>query len=519
MDSNAHTWLKKYPWLQDDPARLEVNLGIEKEGLRVTSEGQIAPNRHPERLGSTLTHPYITTDYSEALLEFITPVMHDVGEITSFVEQLHRFSLDNTPNEWIWPASMPCRIERELDVPIAEYGTSNPGLLKHVYRRGLWHRYGRIMQCIAGVHFNFSVGSSFWPNLGAEALKDAQTQDYFAAIRNFRRYSWLLMYLFGASPCVDRSFIEAYPAKKDELEQLDANTLFKPYATSLRMSGMGYQSDAQASLFVCYNRLETYLSTLKAAIQTSYEPYEIIGLKDSQGQFNQMSTNILQIENEYYSDIRPKRTTHSGEKPIHALFSRGVEYVEVRSLDLNPYAPSGLTEEQMHFLEVFMLYCLLKDSPEMGTRECTDAQKNLNLVVNEGRRPGLQLVNQNKKMSMVEWANHLLDEILQLARCLDKVHGTGSVKAEAVEKQRLPLQGSQYTLSWRVLNDTTAAGGFQSFGIQQSKRIAECFNLLTAEQQAHFEAIAKTSLEQQKALEAAPRIEFETFLRDYLAGF
>jgi glutamate--cysteine ligase len=315
-------------------------------------------------------------------------------------------------------------------------------------------------------------------------------------------------------------FLEAYPQKRHLLEKLDADTYFAPFATSLRMSGLGYQSDAQADLFVCYNRLPTYLETLKQAIKTPYQPYEVIGLKDTQGNFKQMSTHILQIENEYYSDIRPKRSTVlPGEKPIHALASKGVEYIEVRSLDLNPYAPNGLSLTQMHFLELFMQFCALRESPLMDDARCHEAQQNLKTVVNEGRKPGLVLHREGEVVAMKDWAGQLLDEIFQLARCLDEQRGSGSERQQAVENQQHLLNDVNNTLSAKVIEDTTQAGSFQSFGLRQSEILANRFHPLTKPIKEAFEVTAMRSLEQQIGLEAAPRIEFETFLRDYLAGF
>lgn len=503
-----------------------MNIGVEKEGLRVTPSGKIASTPHPEVLGATLTHPFITTDYSEALLEFITPVLGDSEAVLTYLDQLHQWALMGMGQEVIWPCSMPCRIDHELDVPIAEYGTSNIGRLKQVYRHGLWHRYGRIMQCIAGIHYNVSLNDGFWQQLPQAAgidssvLKDIKTQQYFGIIRNFRRYSWLLMYLFGASPCVDASFLEAYPHKRSSLERLDADTYYGPNATSLRMSDLGYQSAAQAGLFVCYNRLDTYLQTLKQGITTPYPAYEAIGVQSPDGEYQQMSTHILQIENEYYGDIRPKRTTLSGEKPLHALDSRGVEYIEVRSLDLNPYAANGLSVDQMHFLELFMQFCALKDSPLMDQAECDQAQSNLNLVVNQGRKPDLRLGNAQDEVLMRDWASQLMSEIFLLARCLDKQQGTDS-RQQAVSQQQRLLDNVELTLSARILSDCRQAtgGGFIAFGQKQAERFSGSHDALDAQIIRQFEQLSIDTLSQKNSLETSSTIEFGAFLRDYLAGF
>jgi glutamate--cysteine ligase len=203
------------------------------------------------RLGSALTHPQITTDYAEALLEFITPAEHDIGLA------LHRSTRSTaTPTkldgELLWSQSMPCDLPPEEDIEIAWYGSSNIGMLKHVYRRGLALRYGKAMQCIAGIHYNYSLprtavdaAQAKASRKNAAALRDFQSERYIALIRNFRRYSWLLMYLFGASPALSRCFLRG---REHNLDALSDDTLYLPYATSLRMSDLGYQNDAQSGL-------------------------------------------------------------------------------------------------------------------------------------------------------------------------------------------------------------------------------------------------------------------------------
>ncbi|WP_121370686.1 glutamate--cysteine ligase, partial [Pseudomonas aeruginosa] len=322
------------------PLLTECLHGIERECLRVDSDGKLALTPHPRALGSTLTHPQITTDYSEALLEFITPTETDVADTLGDLERIHRFASSKLDGEYLWSPSMPCELPDEESIPIARYGSSLIGRLKYVYRKGLALRYGKTMQCIAGIHYNFSLPERLWPLLrqaeGSElSERDYQSAAYIALIRNFRRYSWLLMYLFGASPALDAGFLRGRPS---QLERLDEHTLYLPYATSLRMSDLGYQNNAQAGLTPCYNDLQSYIDSLRQAVSTPYPPYEKVGTKQD-GEWVQLNTNILQIENEYYSSIRPKRVTYTGERPVQALAARGVQYVEVRCLDINPFLP------------------------------------------------------------------------------------------------------------------------------------------------------------------------------------
>jgi glutamate--cysteine ligase len=385
--------------------------GIERECLRVTSEGRLAQTPHPEALGSALTNEQITTDYSESLLEFITPALPDPADTLASLDKIHRFAYSKLGNEYLWSPSMPCPLPAEEDIPIAYYGTSNIGQLKYVYRKGLALRYGKTMQCIAGIHYNFSLPEKLWPLLKeAEGFvgtdRDYQSSAYIALIRNFRRYSWLLMYLFGASPALDAGFLRG---RSHQLEQLDADTLYLPYATSLRMSDLGYQSNAQAGLTPCYNDLASYTDSLRKAVATPYAPYVEVGTHKD-GEWVQLNTNILQIENEYYSNIRPKRVTYTGERPIQALMARGIQYVEVRCLDINPFLPMGIDLTESRFLDAFLLYCALNDSPLLTNTECGNATSNFLSVVKEGRRPGLQLQRDGQAVDLKEWAAELLEK-------------------------------------------------------------------------------------------------------------
>ena len=234
--------------------------GLEKEGLRVDANGHIAQTPHPQALGSKLTHPHITTDYSEALLEYITPVYSEPREALAFLSDLHTFTYHHLDNEWIWPGSMPSRLSGNGSVPIADYGSSNVSTMKHVYRKGLDVRYRRIMQAIAGVHYNVSLPEDMWHALREMEkatnipFNDYRSTRYFGMIRHFRRHSWLLLYLFGASPAIDKSFL---PEGKvpEKLQSLSDDTYFAPYATTLRMSDLGYQNKVQSQLKICFNSL------------------------------------------------------------------------------------------------------------------------------------------------------------------------------------------------------------------------------------------------------------------------
>jgi glutamate--cysteine ligase len=273
--------------------------GVEKESLRVTPEGAIAQTPHPLALGSALTNEHITTDYSEALIELVTPAFTHSWELLQYLLDLHQFVYRHLGEELLWATSMPCAIEHDEDIPIAQYGSSHIGRMKTIYRNGLGLRYGRMMQAISGVHFNYSFPQDFWDalahiNQSKLPRADFISEQYFGVLRNYRRFGWLVLYLFGTSPAVSKGF---FGGREITLPALDADTVYEPYGTSLRMSDIGYRNKNQATVSVSVNSLGDYVRDLSTAISTPYPPYQKLGVKVG-GEYLQLNANILQIENE-----------------------------------------------------------------------------------------------------------------------------------------------------------------------------------------------------------------------------
>ena len=495
----------------------QIRHGIEKEGLRVTRAGNVAQSAHPKGLGSTLTHPYITTDYSEALLEFITPVFQNINSMLSFLEELHCCSVQHINDEVIWASSMPSRLQGDDSIPIAEYGSSNIGKMKHVYRLGLAHRYGRSMQAIAGIHYNFSLSEKLWGALKEDNPVLDASSGYMGLIRNFTRYSWLLMYLFGASPVVDKTFL---PDGNSTLKHLSDDTLFLPWAVSLRMSDIGYTNQVQQNLNICSNSLETYTASLSEAMHTPYKPYEISGIKQGD-RYIQLNTNILQIENEYYSTIRPKRVSRSGEKPLEALNEHGIEYVEVRCLDINPLLPLGLDENTAFFMDTFLAFCALESSPEINKSEHDSIRFNFQKTVKEGRKPGLMLQSfsngQLRAVSLKNQGNEVINAMLPVAEILDTVNQTtGYTKSLADQKAK--LDNADMTPSAQVLNLVRENNGsFLETMLHRSSIYHDAFKQkpLSRHRRNYFDHLAEQSGKDQKKLESAKHVSFDAFLADY----
>lgn len=495
--------------------------GIEKESLRVEASGNLAQTPHPKALGSALTHPNVTTDFSEALLEFITAPSPSIDTVMQQLEEIHQVAYRHIDQELLWASSMPCQMGSSEDIPIGNYGSSNIGMMKTVYRRGLGHRYGRLMQTIAGIHYNFSVPDSLWIELqknssNTQSLRDFKSEGYFSLIRNFRRYSWLLLYLLGAAPAICRSFVRNQEHKLIPVGA-DTHSLYQPYATSLRMGDLGYQSDAQSSLVVNYNNLQQYTDTLSDALSSPYTPYDHIGLTDQDGDYQQLNTHLLQIENEFYSSIRPKRTAASGETPVHALTNRGVEYIEVRCIDVNPLLPNGIDEETIRFLDTFLLFCLLEDSPKTDDTESGYISENIARTVYSGRDPALKLIQGGVEISLRKWATSLLKKMSPVSSLLDTANKTDKyTKVHSAMCSR--VDDANKTPAAKLLKEMESKQEtYFGMAMRKAEEHKSYFTskILSPATQKEYDMLARESVERQSSIEANDSLSFKEFLADY----
>ncbi|MGM9425409.1 glutamate--cysteine ligase [Hydrogenophaga sp. MI9] len=486
--------------------------GLEKESLRAQPDGRLALTPHPAALGSALTHPHITTDYSESQLELITGVHASVESCLAELQEVHQFTLRSlraqggaAGEEMLWASSMPCGLPTDETIPLGVYGNSNVGRAKSVYRMGLGHRYGRRMQTISGIHYNWSM-----PGIDNDG--------YFALIRNFRRHAFLLLTLFGASPALCSTFVEG---REHELQPMgNCGSLHMPHGTSLRMGRLGYQSDAQSSLAVSYNGLEGYAASLHDALTRPWPAYEAVGIRNPGGDYNQLATTLLQIENEFYGTIRPKRVIRQGERPLHALRERGVEYIEVRLMDLNPFEAIGIDAPTLRFLDVFLLHCLLADSPRDTPEEIRELARNQHLTAARGREPGLELMRHGEAVPLQQWGLEIIDQLVPIAAALD-ASGGGSLHADAVAQARASLLAPDTLPSARVLAATQRehSASFIDFVRTRSQAIRQQLLDLpwTEAQQVRYEAMAKQSVADQKAIEASDSMPFEIYRQEYVS--
>ena len=392
--------------------------------------------------------------------------------------------------------------------------------MKHIYRRGLGYRYGKVMQVIAGVHFNYSLPESFWRLYqqvegNTQTLREFIDDQYFAIIRNLQRFGWMVPYLFGASPAICKSFLGGKPTS---LHEFDANTYYGPYATSLRMGDIGYQNNKENEIGIkaCYHNLDSYIQSLQHAINTPYKGYEEIGVKVA-GEYRQLNANILQIENEYYSTVRPKQILEGYEKPTMALKRRGVRYIELRSLDVNAFEPLGINATQMKFIEALMVYCLIQDSPKISQAEQGEIDKNELDVAHYGRDPKLTLQRNSQPISLKQWALEICDDMKGVCELLDRSH-QGSPYMDALAEQREKIIDPELTPSARMLKTMRDRGeGFYHFARRMSQQYFDYFRQveLTAEQRRYYDDLSQASLDKQALLETDTSVSFEEYLQRY----
>ena len=492
----------------DNDILLESKVGLEKESFRIAGT-KISNISHQEVLGSSLYHPHITTDFSESQIEFITPPFPHNIEVITFLEDLHNYVSNNIESEYLWPLSFPPNISNEDEIRIANYGNSNLAHLKTLYRKGLAFRYGKLMQSISGIHFNFSFSDKFW-NHDIFSEKDNNEKNlksclYFKMIRNLQRMNWLIIYLYGASPFIPKSFMKSIDV--DHTKR--GNDYYFPYATSLRMSSLGYRNLLQSKLAVSTNSLEEYIKDLSRLLQQPSQSYQD-GIADFSRNAQQINSNIIQIEAEYYASFRPK-SKDTVPRPILSLKKNGVDYIEVRSLDVNPFSRIGIRQEDMDLMEIILVYSALSSSPKIMAQEEKLNKENSMFVSTEGRKPGLKINYQNKRKEMKDCALELLDQMIPIASSMNKEYAL----EKAVEKVLNPEMTPSGMLIEKFLSDTKS---IDELGLELSQRNKKYYyqNKLSKEKDKFLTDLASKSLLTQGKNEKAESESFHSFCRNYL---
>ena len=495
--------------------------GIEREALRVKADGKLSENAHPYAFGSALCHSSITTDFAESLLEFITPVAKDVNQLFDYLNDIHHYAAKNLENdESLWPISMPCFVTSEDHIELAQYGDSNIGTMKTAYREGLKNRYGSMMQIISGVHYNFSLPACFWKTWSKVHQSeltgsDAQSAGYLGLMRNYFRYGWVIPYLFGASPALCKSFLQGKETNLN-FKEVANGIIYLPYATSLRLSDLGYTNSSQSSLNICYNSVDNYIASVRQALNKKAPEFKDLGVKTENG-YIQLNDNVLQIENELYASIRPKRVQQGAETPSQALNARGIEYIEIRSLDVNPFSKVGITEEQVNFLDLFLTWCAIKPSDEISAVQSQHFAKNLNTIVTEGRNPKLKLEIDGQTDSVSGWGEWLTNELKELAVVLDN-SGKEERYKEAITHIAPRFNAPELTSSARILdklikkNDDNVSLALTLSKQYKQELIDQPYQIWSDQ---HFESQKRDSLKKQKEIEQSDDVNFDTFLENY----
>jgi len=510
---------QKISWLQENPLILKgICRGIERETLRVEKNGHFSKNMHPYLIGSSLTHQWITTDFAENLLEFITPTSTNIDKLMFFLKDLHSFVASSIKNERMWPFSIPYIGNKKTNIKIAQYGNSNLGKMKTTYRIGLKKRYGSFINTIAGVHYNFSLPIKFWKEWNKQQnnkyYNDYISNGYLHLIRNYYRFGWIITYLFGSSPAISSNFIKP-KNKKYIFKKYNENVLYLPWATSLRLSDIGYTKTAIEDLNITFNNLNSYTSSLKKALHTSSDKFARLKLKDKKGNFQQLNTNILQMENELYTQIRPKRRLYPGESLINALANRGVEYVEVRSLDTNPFSPIGINKNQILLLDLFLIWCTLIESPEMKKKDFLLASKNWEKIVLEGRKPyqTIYINTKNEKITLIEMGKTIFKDLKMIAKVID-FNDKNTPYYKACQKFMKYLYDPDLTYSSKLLRLILRKGiKFSGLELANQHYKALISRHCSDENLALLKKETKRSHDKQKKIEKEDSLSFREYIK------
>lgn len=473
--------------------------GIEKENLRVTNAGKISDGSHPKVLGHPLTHSYITTDFAESQLEIVTQPTDSIEKLYSELKSIYEFIFQNLEEETIWPNSMPPAVKVNEKINIAQYGMNELGQMKTLYRKGLSHRYGSVMQLISGIHYNFSLRKEYFekihPENHRENLQTFIDENYFVLITNYLHHAWIFPYLFGASPICEQSSIIK---KVDYLTIHQKGYAYAQYGTSLRLSDLGYQNKARNLLHVSFIDLNQYINSLRLATETKHGEFSKLGMYDGDGQKMQINENLLQIENEYYAPIRPKQPIKKNERPTAALQERGIQYVEVRALDINPLCPFGLSKDDIRFIELLLLFFLFNPAQPIAEKEYLGVLDNINLVATRGRDPDLELTTNKSRVKLTELTKKLFEEIQTFFSTMQLPEEYQS----AIQKQYAKILDNNLLPSQQCLNRIEATGqDFTEFNLQLAAQHKDYFKSLSAADAIKHSEASKKSWDEFQIIE------------------
>ena len=367
--------------------------GIEWEALRVKSDGKLALSPHPEVFGDKLKNPVVTTDFSESQIEIITPTYSTIEEAFStfsLLADIVNFSLND--DEYLWFQSLPAILPYDNQIPIAQY--SDEGQSSQKYRENLASKYGVKKQMISGVHFNFSFTEDFIKKLYEITDFDLDYQDfkneiYLKIARNYLRYCWLIIYLTGCSIGSHESFSKECIHLMDEVDAYGNH--YSTKGPSLRNSSCGYKNLKR--LYPRYTSVEDFADDVTSFIE--------------RGDLSQAK--------ELYTQIRLKPKDPSDL--LNSLKNDGIKYIEVRTLDINPFYNCGLVEHDMKFLQLFLIYMLVKSESDF---ECWQSEAFINeeRVAEKAYDDTMRLVRDGKEITIKQWAYEIINEMYGMCEVL-----------------------------------------------------------------------------------------------------
>ncbi|EOU2013250.1 bifunctional glutamate--cysteine ligase GshA/glutathione synthetase GshB [Clostridium perfringens] len=424
---------------------IKANFGLEKENVRVTESGNLALTPHPKAFGDREKNAYIKTDFSESQLEMVTPVCNTLEEVYSFICNLNKVvSLEIMKNgEFLWPQSNPPILPREEEIPIAKLSNREDEL----YRENLSYKYGKKKQVISGIHYNFSFKEEFIKLLYKELkvekdFREFKDDIYLRMARNFQKYHWLLIYLTGASPVFHESYIEEI---KEEGEKLGEDSYYIKDDTSLRNSSYGYKN--KKDYYVSYNSIEEYASDIKNLV------------KDKE----------IQSIKEYYNPIRLKSL--GSEDMLESLLHKGIDYLEVRLLDLDPLSIQGVSKETLYLVHLFMIYTLLKENKEITYKDQEEFFKNHDMVALKGRNEESVIHENGVPVLLKDKGREILSEMDEIVEILfSNNEEFKNVIKRALEKINNPYD----TISEKLIKDIKEEG-YVNFHMRLAKEYLNNF--------------------------------------------
>ncbi|QUI23380.1 bifunctional glutamate--cysteine ligase GshA/glutathione synthetase GshB [Vallitalea pronyensis] len=434
---------------------LRCQFGLEKENVRVNYSGKLATTPHPKAFGDKLMNPYITTDFSESQVEMITPTVDSLEELYHMLDTIQNVIATTLDNELLWPQSLPPILPEEEQIPIASYETNEIKIQDNanLYREYLANKYGRKKQMISGIHFNFSFKDSFLRKLYESCKKHhsyrAFKDDlYMKMTRNITKFSWFFIRLLGSSPAIDESYFDY--CKKCYKGSLFDDETFK-FKASIRNGRCGYKNND--NYYVNLDSLEDYIESMQHLIDAG----ELISSK------------------EYYSVIRPKNSQGN----LSALKEHGIEYLELRLLDINPLFKLGISMDDLYLIHLFMVFSLLLDNDTLDEQLFHEATENKHHIADYGRKKGLAFNFDGKETDVETLSMEVLDTLRAI---IDLIHIKREFLHKTMDKYEAMIKDHTKIYS-SILIEQIKEQGFIQFHLNKAKEYlaksrAQRFNFL-----------------------------------------